>query len=313
MISVVIPLFNKGNYIVETLEALLISDLDRIIEVIVVDDSSTDDSLLKVENVKDDRIKIIKVEKNSGPSHARNLGVSFSKYKYVFFLDADDLVHQDLIRVLVELVNKQCDFACVDIKFTIDSKANLTSNIPQSFSYEVLNKYAYHRLLIRNIFLFTASSTLINKDAFYSIGGFDTSSNFTEDAEFWARLSSSFEGVHVKETLCYYRLVDGSLSSQFLNKMESIPILLSTLQKQYYGEKDNDDLKNAYTYMLRKYYLISKYSNGSLSSEIFSYFIKDIKSFHVKDKLIFYFLRLLPSKLVLYFVKIKRFSRRLTL
>lgn len=88
MISVVIPLYNKEASIKQSLMSVL-SQSYQDFEVVIVDDGSTDNSVAKVEEIQDSRIRLIRQE-NGGPSKARNTGVKNAKGDWILFLDADD-------------------------------------------------------------------------------------------------------------------------------------------------------------------------------------------------------------------------------
>jgi glycosyltransferase involved in cell wall biosynthesis len=87
-VSVVIPLYNKGKYIERALSSVL-SQTHQPLEVIVVDDGSTDDGPERVLKFNNPEIKLIRQE-NKGPGAARNVGLDRAKGKYIAFLDADD-------------------------------------------------------------------------------------------------------------------------------------------------------------------------------------------------------------------------------
>jgi glycosyltransferase involved in cell wall biosynthesis len=90
MFSVVIPLYNKGHTIIDTLQSVLAQDF-RDFEVVIVDDGSTDDGAEKVGRCFDDRrIRLIHQE-NSGEGAARNHGIDVARYDWIAFLDADDI------------------------------------------------------------------------------------------------------------------------------------------------------------------------------------------------------------------------------
>lgn len=90
-ISIIVPLFNKGKYIKNTVQTLLNQTYDDY-EVIIVDDGSTDDSFKIVkESFNSDKIKIFQKE-NGGPSSARNFGVLKALGEWIVFLDADDML-----------------------------------------------------------------------------------------------------------------------------------------------------------------------------------------------------------------------------
>ncbi|MCI0564408.1 MAG: glycosyltransferase family 2 protein, partial [Nitrososphaera sp.] len=88
-ISVIIPAYNR----VQTIRRAVQSTLDQTytdIEVIVVDDASTDGTVEAVEAIKDPRIKVHRLSQNAGPSHARNCGIRLASGELVAFLDSDD-------------------------------------------------------------------------------------------------------------------------------------------------------------------------------------------------------------------------------
>jgi glycosyltransferase involved in cell wall biosynthesis len=87
-VSVVIPLYNKGRYIERALASVL-NQTCPALEIIVVDDGSTDDGPERVKNHNDSRIILIRQD-NRGPGSARNAGLRIAKGKYIAFLDADD-------------------------------------------------------------------------------------------------------------------------------------------------------------------------------------------------------------------------------
>ncbi|MFN3301364.1 MAG: glycosyltransferase family 2 protein, partial [Sediminibacterium sp.] len=87
-VSVVIPLYNKGKYIERAISSVLAQTYPPL-EIIVVDDGSTDNGPERVLKFNDPRIILIRQE-NRGPGAARNTGLARAKGKYIAFLDADD-------------------------------------------------------------------------------------------------------------------------------------------------------------------------------------------------------------------------------
>lgn len=90
IISVITPLYNKVEYIVETIESVQ-SQTYSDWEMLIIDNGSTDDSLNKAQQIKDERITILQCHKK-GPSAARNYGLNRAQGKWIQFLDADDLL-----------------------------------------------------------------------------------------------------------------------------------------------------------------------------------------------------------------------------
>jgi len=90
LISVIIPVYNTEKYIENCLRGVLGQTYENI-EVIVINDGSTDNSLKIINKIKDKRLKIIDRE-NSGAAYSRQQGVKMAKGKYIIFVDADDYI-----------------------------------------------------------------------------------------------------------------------------------------------------------------------------------------------------------------------------
>lgn len=103
LVSIIIPVWNTGDSVVKIIKKLL-NQAYRHIEIIVIDDGSTDDSLAKLkqlqQDVRDDRLKIFHQE-NAGPSAARNHGLEKVRGEYICFIDSDDDFDDKLITKLV--------------------------------------------------------------------------------------------------------------------------------------------------------------------------------------------------------------------
>lgn len=106
LVSIVMPIYNAENYLKDSLDSL-ISQKYKNLEIICVDDGSTDNSLRILENYKriDDRIKILK-QKNQFAGVARNNGLDHANGKYIMFLDSDDIFEKSMISNLVKKAEK---------------------------------------------------------------------------------------------------------------------------------------------------------------------------------------------------------------
>jgi len=115
-VSLVIPMFNAETTIEQCILSIKRQTYSNL-QIIIVDDNSTDHSLAKLSNlVKDDqRFQIIKQSLNQGASVARNVGIDNAKGQYLFFLDADDWIEPGAIELLVNLaIQSGCDFVCAN-------------------------------------------------------------------------------------------------------------------------------------------------------------------------------------------------------
>ena len=105
LISIVIPAYNREKTILRCIDSVL-KQTYKNIEIIVVDDGSTDKTQEIILSVKDSRIKYVKLEKNSGAQVARNKGIEFADGKWIAFLDSDDMWEEDKLEIQYEILKK---------------------------------------------------------------------------------------------------------------------------------------------------------------------------------------------------------------
>lgn len=96
-VSVIMPMYNAEKYIEHTISTLLNQkEHHQTIEIIIIDDVSTDHSRELVKGIKDERIKLIELSKNQGTANARNAGIRMAKGEWIQFVDSDDAICDDL-------------------------------------------------------------------------------------------------------------------------------------------------------------------------------------------------------------------------
>ena len=114
LISAVVPAFNNGTHIAATLRSIIAQDYENL-EIICVNDASTDDTLKNAEEVLKNsgrKFKIITHEKNSGEGASRNTGIKNAIGEYICFCDGDDMMKKNYVSLLVELIKKyDCDIS----------------------------------------------------------------------------------------------------------------------------------------------------------------------------------------------------------
>ena len=119
-VSIIVPVYNSSEYIVPCLESLCAQTMDDI-EIILVDDHGTDDSMEKTRSFVSGyegkkRFVFAQTASNSGPGAARNVGIDSAEGEYVAFVDSDDYVEPEFCRTLYELAKESdADMACCDI------------------------------------------------------------------------------------------------------------------------------------------------------------------------------------------------------
>ena len=203
MVSVVIPLFNKANSIDKCLASVLSQTFTNL-EVVVVDDGSTDHSAHLVEKGQDARVKLIR-QKNGGVSAARNRGILSSKGEYVAFLDADDYWHPQHLQTLLDLVEKYQNVSTFFTHYHFLQKTEtpaVWAALPETEDGLVLN---YFESVLKGDQLATSSGVMVKKRAFDATGLFKEGEQTYEDQSMWARLSFLGMAYSKKTTYIYNR------------------------------------------------------------------------------------------------------------
>ena len=164
LVSIIIPVYNAENYILLCLDSVMNQSYNNL-EVIVVNDGSTDhcDELCRAYAAEHQNVLILN-QKNSGLSSARNSGIKQAHGEYLFFLDADDLLHRNAISTLVEKIADSGNLVICDYrKFNNPEECLLTENLSgesmvytvEDYLNEVLdlrkNTYAWGILVRREV------------------------------------------------------------------------------------------------------------------------------------------------------------------
>ena len=136
-VSVIIPIYNVEKYLKKCLDSVIHQTLNEI-EIICIDDCSTDDSLLIIEEYAkiDSRLKIIKNNVNKGVSASRNLGIQESKGEYIAFLDSDDFIDETAYEKAFNIAHK-LDLDCLLFKSKVLD--NRTGEISDKTPYFALD------------------------------------------------------------------------------------------------------------------------------------------------------------------------------
>lgn len=245
MISVVIPLYNKQESIVATLQSVLAQTYTDY-EVVIVDDGSTDNSAQVVEEfisaypqplLKGKGVRLVR-KANGGVSSARNTGIMEAKGEYIAFLDGDDLWDEKYLETLHQLI---CDYPDATIYGIGCAKLRDDEMISQNFTQN--NKRGYVKNVWRNYSeCWTGSSSCSRKEKLLEAGLFDTRLAYGEDIDMWWRLLLLGEGVIDNHILAYYRQ---DAENRAMNKL--IPLekhLPCYMEKYEFVRKRNEDFRS---------------------------------------------------------------------
>ena len=169
LVSVIIPVYNAKKYLRNCIESI-VSQTYHNLEIILVDDGSTDDSKKLVDDYakSDRRIKVFH-QKNMGLSGARNTGIKNATGKYITFIDSDDYIEPDMIKSLYEaLIDSQADIAICSFKeiYPNGKTKGFNDNYPkQAFDTEA----ALANMLQENGFMVSATMKLFPTNYFKEI------------------------------------------------------------------------------------------------------------------------------------------------
>lgn len=141
LVSVVVPVYNASEHILGCIHSVL-SQTYQQIEVIAIDDMSTDSSFSLLQSIRDERLVVLRNEKNSGVAYTRNKGIELSKGKYIAFLDADDVWGLDKLRIQVDLMREtDAEFSCTAYeKVNRKGEVLCTIQVPEWIDKDIILK-----------------------------------------------------------------------------------------------------------------------------------------------------------------------------
>jgi len=211
MISIIIPLYNKEKTIVRTLCSIIRQNVNDY-EIIIVDDGSTDNSIIQAKTITDSRIRIIS-QNNSGVSVARNRGIQEAKGEYIGFIDADDEWDEDYLQSQLGLINKyrNCDVFGTNYRFE-DWQGNCYNTILNKLPFAnetdgILTNY-FDVASCSHVPIWT-SAVIIKRDALLKIKGFPVGIKSGEDLLTWARLALNHKIAYTSIPHATYHLDEG--------------------------------------------------------------------------------------------------------
>lgn len=201
MISVIIPTYNRAKTIMRSINSVLNQTYNDI-EVLIIDDGSTDETKDVIKNIDDDRIRYIKQE-NSGACVARNHGISIAKGEYIAFHDSDDEWHLDKLEKQLKIMEKNnASIVCCKM---IGAKRN---GGKKYYPCHLKNGF-----INGNINLFgIGTQTLLAKKEVFEKNKFDPEMPRYQDFELLLRIIQNYNIYYIDEALVNYNIGDDSIS-----------------------------------------------------------------------------------------------------
>jgi glycosyltransferase involved in cell wall biosynthesis len=248
LVSVIIPAFNAGKYIRETLDSV-INQTWLSLEIFVIDDGSKDDTVAIARTYQSDHLIVLE-QKNSGACVARNKGLSLSKGKYIQFLDADDVLSQDKIEKQVEILEKNPGYLGVSPTVHFMNGEDYMKMDPREESFWIHDTDDPADFLIRlyggdgERWMVQTSAWLTPSTLTDTIGPWNEKLLLDQDGEYFARAVLASKGIRTTGGINYYRrfTLGGNISAK-ANKIENLrsALLALNLKAQYLGKLTRSD------------------------------------------------------------------------
>ena len=210
--TVVIPAFNAERHIAEALGSIRDQTV-RDIEVVVVDDGSTDATVGQVNQFADQLDLTIITQPNAGPAAARNAAIRRARGRYCAFLDADDVMLPGRLAAQVTLLDADADMALVHTDLMTFDEGGIIHRTRHAFS-DPCAGMVLDRLLIDNFI--TTSTVMASTERLLEVGLFGEGRRVSEDFELWLRMAARWKVGFIDRPLVMYRRRPGSLSDDKL-------------------------------------------------------------------------------------------------
>jgi|TARA_B100001964_G_C14255774_1_gene612369 glycosyltransferase involved in cell wall biosynthesis len=300
-VSVIIPAYNNADYTVRTIKSV-INQTYKNIEIIVVDDGSTDDTSLKLKQFKKEIIYIY--QSNQGASIARNNGMKIASGDYIAHLDCDDLYEINKIEVSIMFLEKNDDFGFIYTDVNLIDKDDKILN--------KINKYSNHpgsgfigKKILKSHYVITNSTIVARKSCFDKVGGFDKNIFLSADREMLIRLSTKFKASYINKSLTRYRIFNNRTYQNIDKSLEEFIYIIKKYSKNNFLSSRRDQkisYSNIYYYYFKLYTSLGYIENAkTMLKKIFRNTIF-FNKIHLLTIAIF-FLYFHPNFLVKYFKK----------
>lgn len=247
LVSVIIPMYNASRYIEETIQSVLDQTWSNI-EIIVVDDGSTDNSFDIVSNFKSNKIRLFRQE-NQGAPVARNFGFSQSKGDYIQYLDADDLLSPSKIKKQLQALMSSKK----EIAFSTFYQYENGDIQPEWYNLQFTNR-SYDVALDLQVNLwryfipsYVPGCYLISRGLVEKTGEWNQSLLKNQDGEYLARVLSNAEAiVFVPNEYILWRFVKNSIShTHSVEKAQSVIDSYKSIAQLLLQNSHNVDAHNA--------------------------------------------------------------------
>ncbi|MEO8649949.1 MAG: glycosyltransferase [Acidobacteriota bacterium] len=229
VVSVVIPVFNAERYVAEAIQSVLYQTM-REIELLIIDDGSTDNSAQVIEHVigeNTDRPIAFITRENRGVSRTLNEGLKRAKGRYFAYLGADDIWSRKRLELQVTELERTGFGAAYSDCWVMDSDGKILSRYGMQYNYK--GGLIYEDLVWLR-FAPASPTGLFRREAIINAGAFNEEHE-AEDHDAWIRLARKYPIAYIDQPLAFYRVHQSSLSSDLGHAYRySVQVFESTLK-----------------------------------------------------------------------------------
>jgi glycosyltransferase involved in cell wall biosynthesis len=202
-VSVVIPSYNRAGCIEKAIDSVLEQTVDDI-EIILVDDGSTDNTRELVQNKYGDQVRYV-YQENQGMAGARNTGIKNAQGDYIAFLDSDDYWRPGKLERQLSLAEEHPEYGLLASRCDKIQRSGHINKPNRPLSYQ--SRRGKSGWVLNDLFqanFIRTSTVIIRRDCFNRIGLFDEKLIRGEDIDFWLRMASVYPIGFINESLTVY-------------------------------------------------------------------------------------------------------------
>lgn len=229
-VSVIIPTYNYGTFVIQAVQSVLNQTFSDL-EVIVVDDGSTDDTVERIHSITDPRLHYI-YQRNSGLPASRNTGIRSAKGKYIAFLDADDCWMPNKLEIQLPILQEDESIGLVyGSYYVIDTEGKIIALRRAS----ELPRNALPRLIMGNLVSGSATTSIIRRECVDRVGLFKEDLISCEDWDMWLRIAEVYNFGYVKEPVAMIRLHDRNMT----NRAETMEMAALIVLERFFSRSNS--------------------------------------------------------------------------
>jgi glycosyltransferase involved in cell wall biosynthesis len=254
MISVVLPTYNRAESLRRAMDSVLGQTWSDL-ELIVVDDGSTDDTQHVIERIEDQRLRYIHYPQRRGASAARNTGLKVAKGDFIAFQDSDDQWMPEKLELQLEAFKRLPEpygvvytgYRKIDSLGHSRSFPTLAASLSDQAPYSNLKlQGSIHPRLLRGN-LIPTQTAMVRQDCFTLVGGFDDRLPRFQDWDIWLRLARRYQFKLLRRPLVNIYFTPHSISTDWAALTNAFEVLL---EKHLTGEPQDCELKAQYHYAI---------------------------------------------------------------